>query len=83
MNTIFTIAQEVGFNLIWKLRSAGFDTVYLREQRAKMIASVKRSDIMKRITDRGNREQYQNRFLPNYYGCKRLSKSHVFTANTI
>lgn len=83
MNTFFEIANECGWNLIMRLRSAGFPTSEHFDHRQRMITSAQRGNIHRRIMLRGNDEQWKQKFLPNYYGSKRLSRSHVFSANTI
>jgi hypothetical protein len=83
MNTFFNIAQEVSFKIILRLRDAGFGSAEHRAQREIMIKRAQRCNLQRRITLRGYVEQYQQKYMPHYYGAKRLSRSHVFTIHTI
>lgn len=76
MNTFLTICQE-----FYSCHRSVY--TYFKSIRREAIDRIKRVPLHYRITARGNREQYQSKYLPNYYGDRRLSRSHVFTVNTI
>lgn len=84
MNTFLNIVQEYGLDQVVKAWSNPCGLYkHLTEQRAKLLKQAQAFDLQKRIYRRGLNEQYQNKFVSNYYGAKRLSKSHVFCALTI
>lgn len=84
MNTFFDLAKDANINSIFKVRAAGLNPRYLMEHRTRQINLVKRINLMRKITLRGNNEQFTAKFhAPANQVHKRLSRSHVFTMETI
>ncbi len=81
MNTLLNIFSELSLAFCFKMRAFGQPDYF--KQREITLSFIKKIPLHRRITQRGNAEQYQNKFLTNYYGEKRLSKSHIFTANNV
>lgn len=82
MNHFLNIAEEFSVSMCIRHRNMGLGMESFND-RSQQIAKLTRLPLAKRIYNRGCEEQYKHKFLPNYYGGKRLSRSHVFTFGTI
>lgn len=85
MNTFFNIFQECSAKMILRAYGTPYGLyVSLCEQRQRMITAASiRLSLHRRIYLRGKLEQYQQRYLPNYYGAKRKARGFVLTVNTM
>jgi hypothetical protein len=82
MNTFLNIAEEFPLSLYFFRRQMGGGNLFMRD-RNNHINYTKIGTINRRITTRGYREQYAQRFLSHYYGAKRKAAWYVVTANTV